>query len=161
MVTQITKNYIKSNIPYFGKLVALRYTGIKGKAWRLISDFVRMRDFLKYGKCITCNQRINDWREIDAGHFISMSGHGALSGFSDENIHGQCKGDNMLSSYHQGKVFEQNIISRGYDVDKIKKLANISVKADDWFFIKIIEITYNKFQKLKEEYPNENYPEYL
>lgn len=161
-MTNQVKKYIKENLPFYGKITSKgRYTGVKDKAWAILSDYVRIRDWLKWKVCVTCGKVIEDYTLCDAGHFISMGGHGALSGFSDENIHGQCKHCNQQSSFHLGVDFEKTIILRGYDINKIKQLSNISIKADDWFFIKIIETTYKKFQELKEEYPDENYPKYL
>jgi hypothetical protein len=30
----------------------------------------------EYGRCISCNKPVSDWREFDAGHFISAGGGG-------------------------------------------------------------------------------------
>lgn len=73
-----------------GKIKPTRYKKVKGKAWKILSDYVRMRDFIIYRRCVSCGKTINDWKDGDAGHFISMGGHGALTGFNDDNVHLQC-----------------------------------------------------------------------
>jgi hypothetical protein len=47
-----------------------RYKGLKGKYWTLLSEYIRRRDFQRYGTCISCGKAVSDWREFDAGHFI-------------------------------------------------------------------------------------------
>ena len=160
MSTKFFKQATKE-LPYYGKITASRYKGVKGKAWKIISDYTRMRDFLRHKVCISCDKFLNDWRNIDAGHYISMGGHGAASGFNTDNVHGQCKYCNMQASQHTGVIFEQNIVLRGYDIDAINAEAQKTVKADDWYFLHKIKKVYEMFQELKSEFPDEEYPRYL
>jgi hypothetical protein len=57
-----------------GHQVGQRYKGAKGKYWPLFSDYIRGRDFKAYGRCISCDKPVTDWREFDAGHFIPREG---------------------------------------------------------------------------------------
>lgn len=164
-MTKHTKEYIKINLPYFKSIIRKnRYKGlVKDKAWSLLSDYVRCRDFLKYKTCVATGKRIENWRESDAGHFHSMSGNGALIGFDLMNVHMQSKNSNQLSSAADGAEFERTIVER-YGGDILFHLKSIkieSVQADDFFFIKKIQEIWPLFVGLKKSYPVHDYPEYL
>lgn len=163
-MTKHLKEYIKLNLPYYGKIPTKgRYSGVKAKAWAILSDYVRCRDFAKYKKCVARGTFIQDWRDTDAGHFHAMSGNGALIGFHHLNIHMQSKISNKISSQADGLSFGKELVRRyGKNIlVELERIKNTSVKADDLFFIEIIKDTYKRFQELKKDYPNINYPEYL
>ena len=63
------------------------------EADKQFSIFIRRRDVdgSGYGKCCTCNKRIN-WKEGDCGHYISRSWHSVRH--NEKNAALQCKGDN-------------------------------------------------------------------
>lgn len=154
-------------IPYYTKITSKgRYSGIKGKAWSILSDFVRMRDFIKYKICVSCGKTIWHWRDTDAGHFISMSGHGALIGFHPDNINAQCKNCNQISSPHIGAQYERclefRLEERGMIlVRDLHSISQKSIKADDWFFLEKIREIYEAFKDLQLSYPDYDYPEYM
>lgn len=153
-----------SKLPYYGKIQTKgRYIGIKAKAWSILSDYVRLRDFIKYGTCISSGERINAWGDTDAGHYVTMGGHGVSVGFSDINIHAQSKRDNAWGGMEAGARYKDNLVKRyGEEILKeIEILKHKSVSADDWFFIEKIKEIYDKFSQLKEEYPDYDYPEYM
>jgi hypothetical protein len=163
-VSKRIKEYIKLNLPYYGSIPSKgRYKGVKGKAWDILSDYTRCRDYVKYGRCVATGKRILDWKESDAGHFITMAGHGALVGFDEMNVHMQSKNSNQLSSAEDGAEFEREIIRRyGEGVTKHLKATKLeTVKADDLFFLGRIKHIYKLFQELKAKYPNHNYPDYI
>jgi len=68
-----------------------RYRGLKGKYWTLFSEYVRRRDFIAYGRCVSCNEGISDWRYADAGHFIAAGRCGFALLFDPLNVNLQCK----------------------------------------------------------------------
>ncbi len=163
-LTKRLKALIKAEMPYYGAITTKgRYTGVKAKAWAILSDYVRCRDFLRYGKCVATGERVYDWKGSDAGHFIVMASNGALIGFSEMNVHMQSKHSNHLSSAADGAEFERELIRRyGKEIiTDLKNLKNATVKADDIFFLNRIKYIYKLFQKLKLEYPNHDYPEYI
>lgn len=165
-MTKHIKEYIKVNLPYFGSITRkYRYKSdpIKDKAWSLLSDYVRCRDFAKYGTCVATGVRISDWRESDAGHYYTMSGHGTLIGFDPMNVHMQSKISNKLSSAADGANFERTLIQR-YGEEVIKHLKSVkleTVKADDIFFIGVIKKIWPMFQELTKQYPHISYPDYI
>ena len=89
----------------------MRYKGIKGKYWVLLSEYVRKRDYLNYGRCITCNKRVSDWRELQAGHFAPASNCGFGLLFDPDNVHGECPYDNGFNEGHLIH-YKTNLIKR-------------------------------------------------
>lgn len=77
-----------------------RYKGVKGKYWTLFSEYVRRRDFTRYGTCISCGKRLSDWREFDAGHFIPAGSGGFALLFDERNVNGECPYDNAFNGAH-------------------------------------------------------------
>ncbi len=163
-MTKRAKELIKQ-IPNYGKIPTLRYSGLKGKTWKILSDYVRVRDLILYKTCISSGKLITDWKDTDAGHYVSMGGHGALVGFSDINIHAQAKSDNAFGGMEAGARYRDELVRRygkGILV-QIDKLKNSTVKADDFFFIDKINEIREKFLKLKEDHPEyiHTFPQYL
>lgn len=68
-----------------------RYKGLKGDLWEIFSKYTRIRDFLKYGTCISCGKKLPHWKLGDAGHYVAAShcGFGLL--FDEQNVNLQCK----------------------------------------------------------------------
>lgn len=131
-----------------------RYKGknneVKDKAWSILSDYVRVRDFKKYGVCVSCGKKIQNWQDGQAGHYISMGGHGSFIGFYDLNIHLQCPLCNSFGGMEAGGNYKEELIRRyGQElIDELDKLKHKSVKADKQFFLdKIIEI-HEKYEQL-------------
>jgi len=76
-----------------------RYKGIKGKFWTIFSQYIRKRDYKKYGTCITCGQK-KDYSELQAGHYAPAGNCGFALLFSENNVHGECAYDNGFNSGH-------------------------------------------------------------
>lgn len=162
-MTNQVKKYIKENIPYYGKIpLKSRYSGVKAKSWSILSDFVRMRDFILYGRCVATGVKIMDWRDGDAGHFTSMAGHGVESGFDPMNIHLQSKSSNGWGGNADGHAFGLEL-DRRYGSGTAKKLSQTRtlVKDDDWYHLRKIEDIMGKFKALQKEHPDFDYPPYL
>ena len=152
-------------IPYYRAIPRkYRFTNqVKDKAWAILSDYVRCRDFLIYGTCIATDVRIQHWRECDAGHYESMGGHGAALGFSELNVHAQSKISNKLSPPADGARFKENLIKR-YGKKILKEIESLKplIKADDWYFLERIQYIYNKFLELKKKFPDfYEFPDYI
>lgn len=71
---------------------ATRYVGLKGVLWAIFSMYTRKRDFIAHaGRCVSCSAVLNDWKEGDAGHYISVTRGNFWSLFFEKNVHLQCK----------------------------------------------------------------------
>lgn len=68
----------------------LRYNGLKGIYWYYFSQFIRKRDCERFGTCVSCNRKIDDWRTGHAGHFVSAGEGGFRLLFDPMNVHLQC-----------------------------------------------------------------------
>jgi Bacteriophage Lambda NinG protein len=88
----------------------MRYRGIKGRFWKVFSDFIRLRDYKKYGTCITCGKR-KTYAELQAGHYLAAGNCGFGLLFDEENVNGECAGDNAFNSNHQID-YRKNLIER-------------------------------------------------
>lgn len=162
---QVLKDILK-DIPYYTKIGPSkgRYKGVKDKCWTILSDYTRCRDWIIYKTCISSNKPIGHWRDSDAGHYYSMSGHGAYLGFNEMNIHMQSPNENRQGSAHSGAIYRDNLEKRyGKELlEYLSKARNESVKADDFFFIERIQKIHGLFAELKRKYPNAiDYPPYL
>lgn len=164
-MTKQAQKFIKENLPYFTKIERKkRYKDvIKDRAWSILSDYCRQRDWIIYGTCISSGTKIEDWRYADPGHFHNMGAHGAELGFHHLNVHLQSKYDNMLSEFASGKKYQDELVRRYGEaiLGELEALKNVSVKADDWYFIRKLQETYTRYQELKEKYPDYEYPKYL
>jgi len=142
---------------------ASKHIVAKDKAWAILSDYTRMRDFVHYGTCVSCGARFHHWRDSQGGHYVPMGAGGTSSGFYDMNIHGQCMHCNKFGEMEAGGNFKDEIVRRYGDsvIEDIMKKKHETVKADESYFIDLIEDLYSKFIELKKEYPSEDYPDYL
>ncbi len=96
-----------------------RYKGHKGKFWDVFAYYICLRDYKKYGKCITCNQP-KELRELQAGHFIAIGNCGFALAFDESNVHGECEYDNAFNSNHL-ITYRQNLITR-IGLDKVHEI---------------------------------------
>lgn len=97
----------------------MRYKGIKGKLWAVFSKYIRLRDAKKYGTCVTCGKR-KTYEELQAGHYLAAGNCGFGLLFDEENVNGECSGDNGFNSNHQVD-YRRNLISR-IGLENVEKL---------------------------------------
>lgn len=161
-MTKQLKEKLKT-IPYYTKIPTLRYDGVKGKAWRITSEFTRYRDFILYsGECISCWRKASSWSEFDAGHYLTMGGHGAASGFFLGNINAQCFRCNSMFDGIVGEEYKRKATERNpMFMPQVMGMKVMSVKADEWYFLERIEYVYREFKKLKENHHLFDYPKYM
>ena len=77
-----------------------RYKGVKGKFWKIFSEYIRLRDLKKWGCCITCGKKVTDTSQLQAGHFAPAGNCGFALLFSEDNVHGECAYDNAFNAGH-------------------------------------------------------------
>lgn len=105
--------------------------GIKAKAWRLCSEYIRRKyaDRDGYVRCVSCGTSIH-WKEADAGHFIPKA-RGAAVYFLEENIHPQCRGCNRFN-VEMAKIGYVKYMLDYYGRDMIEYLEAESRKIKRW-----------------------------
>lgn len=94
--------------------------------WKIVSDIVRIRDWHKYKRCISCKKYIYSWKELQAGHFKSWATCRGYSKWDTLNIFGQCAYCNTgFNGNEVGALFKEGIIERhGQErMDYINKLS--------------------------------------
>lgn len=80
--------------------------------WKVISNFVRQRDFNKYnGRCVSCKVKLERWQDGDAAHFKKYSVCNSYFKFHPDNIALSCKMCNQredgVVGYNFGKELER------------------------------------------------------
>ena len=114
--------------------MALRYKGLKGKAWAMCSKYIRTRD---KGVCITCGRptKVPLSAGYHAGHFIPMGVCGSNNrlGWDEDNIYGQCMNCNKWRG-GWGERFAQVLIKRYGQkfVDKLRARIGKYDAIKDW-----------------------------
>lgn len=106
---------------------APRYQGLKGIYWNVVSEYVRRRDFGMWGRCVSCNKRVDDWHDLQAGHFIAAGTGGFNLLFDMTNINGECGYCNGFDQNHL-VGYERNLDKR-YGKDTAEKLKRRYLKS--------------------------------
>jgi len=114
----------------------MTYKGPKGKAWKMFSLYIRLRDCLEttgspdFFICPTCGLKFPA-SEGQAGHSIAGRGNSIL--LHEEIVHCQCRGCNMTGQYHLYSLF----MIKTYGLDhweylcRLKKLPK-PIKPHEW-----------------------------
>jgi hypothetical protein len=95
-----TKPIYRYTIPDWFK--ALPATGSHGsnahqkRLWRLVTDYVRERDFKLYGTCAACGVRFSHWKDSQAGHFKAWTVCKGMFKFDVRNLAAICGGCNSF-----------------------------------------------------------------
>lgn len=89
----------------------MRYKGLKGKLWKIFSDYIRLRDFKRYnGICISCGKCVL-YSQFQAGHFAPAGNCGFALLFDEMNVNGECSYCNGFDSGHL-IGYKNNLIER-------------------------------------------------
>jgi len=91
------------------------------RLWKLVSDFVRIRDWYTHKVCAATGVRFKHWNESHAGHLKPYTNCNALYKFDTRNIHMQSGYSNKHGNYDTFRDFEKVVRNRGYDFDKFEK----------------------------------------
>lgn len=85
---------------------------IQKKYWKVTSDFVRTRDFEKYGTCIACGLA-TPLEKLQGGHFKSWASCRGYSKWDMLNIFGECSYCNTgFNGNEVGAKFRDGIVRR-------------------------------------------------
>ena len=76
---------------------------LQKRLWRVVSDYVRIRDWTVYGRCVATGRVISHWKDGDAGHFKAYSKCNGIFKFNPINIHLQSKSSNGFGDFDVGK----------------------------------------------------------
>lgn len=90
-------------------------TPLQKKLWKLTTDYVRIRDFINFGNCHSCNKSFDTWQESQGGHYRSFTSCKGYTKFSYMNVFAQCAFCNSRMNddkFEGGRIFAHNIIKR-------------------------------------------------
>lgn len=83
---------------------------LTSKAQKVFNSFIRQRDSQDgYFTCISCGQT-KPVSEMDAGHYVPVN-NGSFLRFHEDNVHGECKGDNGFNQFHL-VPYRKNLIEK-------------------------------------------------
>ena len=101
--------------------------GWKGMFWTLFSLYTRKRDYIKYGRCVSCEREPEHWRYWDAGHYVSVTDGNFDTHFDEDNVHGQCKKCNNPKWTPDASIpFRRKLLTR-ISAKKLKELEDIRI----------------------------------
>lgn len=119
---------------------------LKTKLTKVSHDFIRKRDSKEEheiaGNCFDCGVW-TEGQQFQCGHFLPDGGSGAILRYHPHNMHGQFGGCNMKHQQERVKInYTMKMIDmygREY-VDYLRSLRNKSIKADKFFYLRMIEL---------------------
>lgn len=95
---------------------------LQKRLWRVISDYVRIRDWYRFGPfCVASGKKLDHWKDGHAGHFIAYSHCRGIFKFDPRNIHLQHGYSNKYGTRESWQVFEAELIRR-YGIQHINQL---------------------------------------
>lgn len=113
------------------------------KAWKVVSDYVRERDFKKYGgKCISCDRILERWEDGQAAHYFPWSVLNGLAKYDVNNIALSCAICNYGSGANIGYAFG-NELKRRYGDGILSEIASLNKsyrgkKMEEWDLVDFI-----------------------
>ncbi len=108
---------------------------LQKRLWRLTSDYVRIRDAHKYGKCVATNQILTNWNEGQAGHYRSYTSCNGLFKFDTRNIHLQTARSNAWPNSNTYETFQNNLrirygMARIDEIDQANRNTPLKITTD-------------------------------
>ncbi len=123
---------------------------LKDKLWKLVSKRIKERD---NNICFTSGKYV-EGANAHCGHMFPSGACGAVLRYHPKNLHCQSYHEN-INLGGNGVVYGINFVKKygQKEMTKLLKLKNSSIKADNQFYEKLIE--------MYETYPLEDIEEYL
>lgn len=132
-------------------------TSIQKKLWKVVSDFVRIKDFYLHGSiCFGClEHKIHNWKDGQAGHWKSWGYSNSYAKYeirnllmicancnnNEDGLIGHRVGQQLIKMYgknNEAYIVEQNNIYRGKKMEEI-------------VLVGMIEMFINKMSELPEQ----------
>lgn len=128
---------------------------LQKRLWRVISDYVRIRDYYRYkGVCVATGVKIPHWRAGNAGHFISYSKGNGIFKFDPSNIHLQSARSNAFGQREEWQTYEATLIER-YGIQYVNELEDKNrttpLKFTNEQLINLLVTTLKDMGKLREQ----------
>lgn len=127
-------------------------TKIQKKAWKLISDYVRIHDYYTYGgKCAACGKFFEDWRDGHCGHFKSWGASNSYAKYYLKNLALICPYCNQNENAMIGFNFGQTLMDR-HGIDVIYDIEDENnnrrgQKMEDFYLVGMMEVILPGFER--------------
>lgn len=132
-------------------------TSIQKKAWKVTSDYVRIKDFITFGGvCPGCNQfKFTTWKDGQACHWKSWGASNSYSKYDMRNILLGCSNCNHNEDGMIGFNFGSELMAR-YGIDNPEYIEQINnenrgKKMEDIILVGMIELIIDKMKDLPEK----------
>jgi hypothetical protein len=147
----ISKGY---QIPQWFRSIPLGSHGnspTQKRYWKVISDFVRQRDFNKYkGRCVSCGKRLEQWQDGQGAHYRRYATCNSYFKFHPDNVALSCAYCNQNEDGVIGHAFAEELKRRYGE----KHLDWIEKENNKWRGVKLEDhIMVERVEKLLEENP--------
>lgn len=109
------KKQRKTNLPAWIRAIPEGSHGsgtLQKRLWKLVSDYVRIRDWETYGTCVASGKRIINWTDGQAGHYKSYTSCRGIFKFDPMNIFLQTAQSNKWGRKEDWDGFKESIIKR-------------------------------------------------
>lgn len=129
---------------------------LEKRLWRLVSDYVRIRDWYRWNKsCVATGVFISDWKHGQAGHYKSYNACDGMFKFDEMNIHLQSAASNAWGDQEIGYKFGEEL-KRRYGNDYLEKITlenrkHVSEKRDSFAILEKMKDILNKMEQLPEK----------
>lgn len=128
-------------------------TPTQKRYWKATSDFIRKRDFEKYGgKCVSCPRILADWKDGDCAHFKKYSVCNSWFKFHHTNLALSCKKCNKRDDGVVGHAYGEELKRRHHKaiVDWIETTNRCykGQKMEQW---EIVEKVLEMFPELEDK----------
>ncbi len=131
---------------------------LQQKLVELSHTYIRERDSVMVGGiagyCFDCGN-FAEGRHFQAGHFVPDASGGAILRYHPHNMHGQASGCNMKQVQERVKINYTIKMQEKYGIDYFNfllSLRNKTIKADEIFYNKMIELYEKKDEDAIVEY---------
>lgn len=122
---------------------------LQKRLWKLVSDFVRIRDWHKHKTCVATGKYISRWQDGQAGHFKAYSSCNGMFKFDERNIYMQSAQSNSWGGYEDWIKYETELLRRnGYGLPEITEW-NLEHKGEKPTDSKVIEKMEDILEKMK------------
>lgn len=145
-----SKKTKKSKLPKKGYKPPTWFTAIKPgghgntpaqkRYWRLVSIAVRVEDFEKYRRCVSCKRAFDTWQEGQAGHYKAWANCNGFFKYERKNLALICTHCNHISDGPTNERFLTEMQHRhGHDFPEWVERENLKHKGEKMEVWEIVE----------------------
>lgn len=128
-------------------------TDVQKRLWKLTSDVVRIQEWYKYKRCVSCSKPIARWQDGQCGHFKNYSVCNSYFKFDRRNLALECAYCNSYGGMDAGYQFGKELKRRGIDLEKLAK-DNLKMSGQKMYDHELIHMIEELLNTKLPEYPD-------